>query len=69
MTTITLNRSLPTITLETSPLAGIFFMFRLWHTRAVQRRQLAELEEWRRQDVGLSADQIKKEVAKPFWQA
>lgn len=39
-----------------------------WHQRARQRRQLAELEPRLLADIGISAEQARRESSKPFWQ-
>jgi uncharacterized protein YjiS (DUF1127 family) len=40
----------------------------LWLRRLRNRRELASLDVARLQDVGLSEQAIRREVAKPFWQ-
>jgi uncharacterized protein YjiS (DUF1127 family) len=40
----------------------------LWFRRVHNRRELASLDAARLQDVGLSEQAIRREVAKPFWQ-
>jgi uncharacterized protein YjiS (DUF1127 family) len=39
----------------------------LWFTRAGQRRQLAEFDDQRLQDIGITRADAEAEVAKPFW--
>ena len=39
----------------------------IWTQRARQRRQLAEMEQERLNDIGISPSQVSKEIAKPFW--
>lgn len=38
-----------------------------WISRHRQRRQLAQLEPHLLSDIGLSREQVQKEVARPFW--
>lgn len=40
----------------------------IWHERARQRAQLAELDQRLRHDMGLSDQDIEAEVRKWFWQ-
>jgi uncharacterized protein YjiS (DUF1127 family) len=40
----------------------------LWFTRADQRRQLAEFDDQRLQDIGITRADAEAEIAKPFWQ-
>ncbi len=39
----------------------------LWFARAEQRRQLAEFDDQRLQDIGVTRAEAKAEIAKPFW--
>jgi uncharacterized protein YjiS (DUF1127 family) len=39
----------------------------LWFARAGQRRQLAEFDDQRLQDIGITRADAEAEVAKPFW--
>lgn len=54
------------------PAAGVWIVFRelltVWHSRARQRRGLAELEPRLLRDIGLSRADAILEAAKPFWQ-
>jgi len=43
--------------------------FHIWRQRQLQRRQLAELSERDRHDVGLSWSDVVNEAEKPFWRA
>jgi uncharacterized protein YjiS (DUF1127 family) len=43
--------------------------FHIWRQRQLQRRQLAELSERDRHDVGLSWSDVVHEAKKPFWRA
>lgn len=38
-----------------------------WHWRARSRRDLAELEEYLLDDIGIARAQALREAAKPFW--
>lgn len=38
-----------------------------WHGRAVSRRQLARLDARMLDDIGLSHDDVDREIRKPFW--
>ena len=39
----------------------------LWMERAHQRHELAKLDAHRLKDIGVSRDQVEREIAKPFW--
>ncbi|MGE0753394.1 MAG: DUF1127 domain-containing protein [Variibacter sp.] len=39
----------------------------LWCSRATQRRILAEFDDQRLQDIGITRAQAEAEIAKPFW--
>jgi uncharacterized protein YjiS (DUF1127 family) len=39
-----------------------------WQRRARERSELAQLDAWTLRDLGLSADDIWREVKKPRWQ-
>jgi uncharacterized protein YjiS (DUF1127 family) len=41
----------------------------VWRQRQIDRRQLAELSERDRHDVGLSWSDVAYEAEKPFWRA
>jgi uncharacterized protein YjiS (DUF1127 family) len=41
----------------------------LWLRRARDRHELADLSETQLRDVGLEPNFIRREIAKPFWQA
>jgi len=38
-----------------------------WIERSNQRRQLANLSERMLDDIGYSAEEVQKEISKPFW--
>lgn len=40
---------------------------KFWESRSRQRRQLALLDEHMLADIGITAEQAKVEIAKPFW--
>lgn len=48
-------------------LVGTLRTLVLWHERAVQRRALARLDERGLKDIGVTRDQVLREIAKPFW--
>lgn len=45
----------------------LFATMSLWLQRSQQRKQLTRLDQYQRDDIGLTAEMIAKEVAKPFW--
>ena len=42
-------------------------MISVWQARARQRRQLAQLEDHRLKDLGLTREEAMAQAAKPFW--
>lgn len=38
-----------------------------WMERSHQRKQLAKLDDRMLNDIGLSREQVKKEISQPFW--
>ncbi|HEU0221497.1 MAG TPA: DUF1127 domain-containing protein [Paracoccaceae bacterium] len=42
-------------------------MFATWSDRAKSRRDLAEMDDTRLQDIGISRLEAYREAAKPFW--
>ena len=46
--------------------AGLLFM---WLRRLRERHELANLDDAQLRDVGLNAEKVRRESAKPFWQA
>ena len=40
---------------------------KLWANRSRQRKQLAHLDARMLADIGITAEQVKLEIAKPFW--
>lgn len=42
-------------------------LFQVWARRAEGRRALAEMDLHRLRDMGLTGDQVRREIAKPFW--
>jgi uncharacterized protein YjiS (DUF1127 family) len=56
-----------------APVAGFLRRFAetvdAWAQRARDRRDLAELDERQRRDMGLDLDAIRRETNKPFWRA
>lgn len=49
------------------PITGPWALISIWITRAEQRAALAELDEERLRDIGVTRDQARREAAKPFW--
>jgi uncharacterized protein YjiS (DUF1127 family) len=43
-------------------------LLRVWYQRARQRRQLAQMNAWQLEDIGISRDAALDEAGKPFWQ-
>jgi uncharacterized protein YjiS (DUF1127 family) len=39
----------------------------IWRKRAAERRELADMPDHLRRDMGLSLDDLKREATKPFW--
>lgn len=48
---------------------SLFAIAQLWMARSRQRKQLAQLEDYQLEDIGISRSQALAEAAKPFWQA
>jgi uncharacterized protein YjiS (DUF1127 family) len=40
---------------------------KLWLRRSRTRRALAALSDYELRDIGLTRDDVRKEIAKPFW--
>lgn len=40
-----------------------------WHSRAVSRRELAQLDDRMLQDIGVSNVEVEREISKPFWRS
>lgn len=40
---------------------------KMWKARSRQRRQLGLLDDRLLKDIGLTRDDVKQEIAKPFW--
>jgi uncharacterized protein YjiS (DUF1127 family) len=40
---------------------------KFWANRSRQRRQLARLDAHMLEDIGLTVEQVREEMAKPFW--
>ena len=67
-TTLRHQTSTRSISLQARVSAAIAIL-QLWHGRAQQRRQLAELPTERLRDIGTSPGEASLEAAKPFWRA
>ena len=48
-------------------LATVFNTLLAWQARANERHQLSELEPHLLQDLGLTREDVYREIAKPFW--
>lgn len=46
---------------------SLFSTLNIWMQRSRQRKQLAQLDQHLLDDIGLSAEMVAKEIAKPFW--
>ncbi|WP_259782715.1 DUF1127 domain-containing protein [Aestuariispira ectoiniformans] len=51
----------------TSPLRTFWDVLGKWYARGMERRYLAEMECYLLDDAGISCDEVRKEVSKPFW--
>jgi len=40
---------------------------KFWINRSHQRKQLARLDERMLEDIGVNAEQLQREISKPFW--
>lgn len=49
------------------PLVKLNSIMNVWIKRQQQRKQLAQLEQHLLKDVGLTDEQVQREVSKPFW--
>jgi uncharacterized protein YjiS (DUF1127 family) len=58
---------------RTAPVGGVLqritAVVDAWAQRARDRRDLAELDERQRRDMGLDLEAIRREASKPFWRA
>lgn len=54
---------------QSGVLAQLSETFHIWRKRLHDRRQLAEMSERDRHDVGLSWSDVAYEAEKPFWRA
>jgi uncharacterized protein YjiS (DUF1127 family) len=48
--------------------ARAFELVAIWRQRSRERRQLQSLDDHALSDLGLSRDQVMREIEKPFWQ-
>ena len=46
---------------------GLLKTLDTWAQRSRQRKQLAQLDKYLLEDVGLTDEMVRKEIAKPFW--
>ena len=54
-------------TKEPKSTISLFATLTTWMQRSRQRKQLAQLDQHLLDDIGLSAEQAAREIAKPFW--
>jgi uncharacterized protein YjiS (DUF1127 family) len=52
-----------------STIRRMLHMVRVWNTRGASRRQLAMLSDHILRDIGLTRDDVDRELLKPFWRA
>lgn len=50
-----------------SPWSRLASLVRTWHTRSVERRDLAHFTDRDLHDLGLSWSEAEYEIGKPFW--
>jgi uncharacterized protein YjiS (DUF1127 family) len=48
-------------------LAGVRRLFGVWARRAVERRELSRMNAHQLHDIGVRADEGRREAEKPFW--
>jgi uncharacterized protein YjiS (DUF1127 family) len=53
--------------LAVATLASQFFL--LWQRRYLERQALANFDDHRLDDIGLTREDVAREIAKPFWRA
>ena len=51
----------------TRSLIRLSSLLNLWISRHRQRKQLAQVESFRLDDLGLTPQQVQQEISKPFW--
>ena len=66
MTTLALNRKIHRIDFS-NWLVEALRLIDLWLQKQHQRRVLERLDEYQRRDLGLTVEQVREEVNKPFW--
>jgi uncharacterized protein YjiS (DUF1127 family) len=47
----------------------IWRLLLVWQRRYAERQAMARFEAHRLKDIGLSREQVAREIAKPFWRA
>jgi uncharacterized protein YjiS (DUF1127 family) len=47
---------------------NLFVTVELWLQRSQQRKQLAQLDKYQLDDIGLTVEMAAKEASKPFWE-
>ena len=53
----------------TTWISKVLFLPLVWQRRYLERQALANFEDHRLEDVGLTREDVAREIAKPFWQA
>jgi uncharacterized protein YjiS (DUF1127 family) len=48
---------------------GLFALLYTWYVRTRERQALAELDDHLLRDCGLTREQVRDELSKPFWTA
>ena len=66
MTTLILQQKASSSSFAKKVIA-IFDLLNLWLERHHQRKQLAQLDDRMKRDLGLDDEQIQVEISKPFW--
>ena len=50
-------------------ISKVMFLPIVWQRRYMERQAMANFERYRLDDIGLSQDELAREIAKPFWRA
>ncbi len=53
----------------TTWISKVLFLPLVWQRRYLERQALAKFDEHRREDIGLTREDLAREIAKPFWRA
>jgi len=52
-----------------SATARLLETLRLWHERAQRRRELVDMPDYLLRDMGITREELSREMQKPFWRA